>query len=147
MTKPALSLLLALASFSAVGADYGSATVARVLSVYDGDTFRADVLNWQAIAGANIGIRIAGVDTPEIRGRCAKEKALAIQARDLVRDLLRDAQVVELRSIRRGKYFRLVADVYADGQRVADVLLARGLAAPYDGGRKIRDWCAGPSSP
>ena len=121
--------------------EYGSAVVAKIISVYDGDTFRADIANWQAIAGQNIGIRVNGIDTPEIRGKCPQEKELAIQARDVARQVLQDASVVELRHIQRGKYFRLVAVVIADGQNLSDVLIARGLAVPYDGGTKTKDWC------
>jgi micrococcal nuclease len=121
--------------------EYGSAVVAKIISVYDGDTFRADIANWQAIAGQNIGIRVNGIDTPEIRGKCQQEKELAIQARDIARQVLQDASVVELHHIQRGKYFRLVAVVIADGQNLGDVLIARGLAVPYDGGTKTKDWC------
>ena len=62
----------------------------KVLSCYDGDTCRVDLprhLFADDIAyeffGENISVRIGRVQTPDIRGRCKKEKDLAIQARDL----------------------------------------------------------------
>jgi len=55
--------------------------------------------------------------------------------------MLTIAKVVELRNLQRGKYFRIVADVYADGINVGDQLINEGLAVPYDGGRKTKDWC------
>ncbi len=38
--------------------------------------------------------------------------------------------------MQRGKYFRIVADVYVDGNSLADELLQAELAKPYDGGKK-----------
>ena len=54
---------------------------------------------------------------------------------------LRSAKVVELRNLQRGKYFRIVADVYADGVNVGEELVKESLAVVYDGGRKTKDWC------
>jgi micrococcal nuclease len=39
-----------------------------------------------------------------------------------------------------GKYFRLVADVYYDGKKLADILIKNKLAVEYDGGTKAKDW-------
>jgi len=68
-----------------------------------------------AVFGDDINIRVAGVDTPEIRGKCPAEKALAIEARDRVRELLTNAKTIDLLNVERGKYFRLVASVRIDG--------------------------------
>ena len=35
---------------------------------YDGDIITVDSPDWPDIVGDNIGIRIAGIDTPELRG-------------------------------------------------------------------------------
>ena len=43
--------------------------------------------------------------------------------------------------MKRGKYFRIVADVYADGVSLTDKLIKSGYAVPYDGGTKAKDWC------
>lgn len=116
---------------------------ARVLSVYDGDTFTADVAVWPGVT-ARAHIRVAGVDTPEIRGRCPREKRLARAARDRARALLGKAAIVE--NVRRGKYAgRVVARVtLAEGPRkgetLASVLIDEGLGRAYDGGRRA-GWC------
>ena len=57
---------------------------ARVVSVYDGDTLTVDAEPWPGLT-ARTSVRVAGVDTPEIRGECQAEKDLAVQARDFVR--------------------------------------------------------------
>jgi len=41
----------------------------------------------------------------------------------------------------RGKYFRIVARIIADGVDISDLLIERQLAVFYDGGTKVKDWC------
>ena len=41
----------------------------------------------------------------------------------------------------RGKYFRIVADVYVDGENLAEALIDSGMAVKYDGGKKNTSWC------
>lgn len=48
---------------------------------YDGDTITFNLPNLHPIIGNKIAIRVNGVDTPEIRGKCDKEKYDAEQAR------------------------------------------------------------------
>lgn len=109
---------------------------------YDGDTFYVNLPNLPDIFGEEIGIRVKGIDTPEIRTRDICEKAKAYQARDVVKSILSGAKVIHLTNITRGKYFRIVADVDADGQDLVSVLMEKGLAYSYDGGTKPeRNWC------
>jgi len=103
--------------------------------VYDGDTFFINVDQWPAIIGDDIGIRVSGMDTPEISSRCKiqyskdREKSLAIAARDYAEELLTNAKRVELRSMKRGSRFRIVADVYIDGKNMADIMIINFLLA------------------
>lgn len=80
-------LLLLLALFSATAGDrnYGNATVGRIVSVYDGDTFRCDIPKWPAIIGQAIRIRVAGIDTPKIWGTRDRERERERAARVRVR--------------------------------------------------------------
>ena len=84
--------------------------------------------------GEKIGVRLARIDAPEVRTKCDAEKKKGIEARDALVEHLRQAKVIDLREVERGKYFRLVAEVIADGENMSDLLLALGLAWPYDGG-------------
>jgi len=120
---------------------YGSVTISEVTSIYDGDTFRANIPDYPPIIGQHMGIRINGVDTPEMRGKCEQENVLARKAKQYTVTMLRNAKTIELRNMQRGKYFRVVADVYADGQSVGEGLVREGLAVVYDGGKKVKDWC------
>ena len=119
---------------------YGSVTVSKVISVYDGDTFRVNIDSLPPIVGKNIPIRLEGVDTPEINGKCQYEKDLALEARDFVRSKLSNAVEILLNDLQRGKYFRIVAKVYIDGVSLEEELLQNGLAYQYNGGKKS-NWC------
>ena len=123
--------------------DFGSATVSEVTSVYDGDTFRANIVGFPVIVGERMPVRVSGVDTPEIRGKCQVEKDLARKAKQFTVGKLRNAKSIELRNIARGKYFRLVADVILDGKNLALLLIEANLGVPY-GGKTKPDWCKNP---
>ena len=119
---------------------YGTVTVSKVISVYDGDTFRVNIDSLPPIVGKNIPIRVNGVDTPEIRGKCQYEKDLALEARDFVRAKLSNAKEIKLTNLQRGKYFRVVANVLVDGVSLEQELLDNELAYEYSGGKKL-SWC------
>ena len=135
-------LLIVCIGFSSVQAapEYGTAIVSKVISVYDGDTFRVDIDSLPPIVGKNIPIRLNGVDTPEIRGKCQYEKDLAIKARDFVRNKLANAKEIKLNNLQRGKYFRVVANVMVDGVSLEQELLDKEFAYKYTGGKKS-SWC------
>ena len=139
--KIAVVLLVTSFTFSAQAApQYGTVTVSKVISVYDGDTFRVDIASLPPIVGKNIAIRVNGVDTPEIRGKCLYEKNLALKARDFVRGKLANAKEIKLTNLQRGKYFRVIANVVVDGVNLEQELLDNKLAYRYDGGKKL-NWC------
>ena len=58
-----------------------------------------------------------------------------MQAREITEKALLGGTKIELRNAERGKYFRVVAEVWIDGESLADTLKAKGLAKDYDGGR------------
>jgi len=139
--KRLLLLTLSLGVFSVQAApEYATVTVSKVISVYDGDTFRVDIDSLPPIVGKNIPIRLNGVDTPEIQGKCQYEKDLALKARDFVRNKLANAKEIKLTKLQRGKYFRVVADVILDGVSLEKELLENELAYKYSGGKKS-SWC------
>ncbi|KGJ97663.1 thermonuclease family protein [Colwellia psychrerythraea] len=138
-----LAALLAIQSFSisAKNNSYGNATVAEITSIYDGDTFRANIEGFPTIVGEHMSIRINGIDTPELRGKCPKEKAQAKLAKQFTVKHLRGAKRITLKNIKRGKYFRLIADVYVDGLNLAEQLIKYNHATEYHGKTK-KNWCS-----
>ena len=141
LKKISLYFLICVLSLNTYAAKlYGSVTVSKVISVYDGDTFRVNIDSLPPIVGKNIPVRLEGVDTPEINGKCQYEKDLALEARDFVRSKLSNAVEILLNDLQRGKYFRIVAKVYIDGVSLEEELLQNGLAYQYNGGKKS-NWC------
>ena len=71
---------------------------------------------------------------------------MAKEARDLVRGLLNNAQAITLtiddnpKEV-RGRYFRIVGRLIADGVDISYLLIQKNLAVLYDGGTKTKDWC------
>ncbi|WP_417804221.1 thermonuclease family protein [Thalassospira lucentensis] len=110
---------------------------------YDGDTI------YVALPGlpgeiAKMSVRVRGVDTPEIRGKCESEKHLAKQARDYARNRLKSAKSVEFCEPEWGRYGgRVVASVRIDGSPLDVELIDNGLARAYDGKTKRQPWCNG----
>jgi len=131
-----LAFLLVVSSIFASDKTYGNVVVSRIISVYDGDTFKVDIDEWPDIIGSAISVRIYGIDTPELKDKRPQIKKLARKARTVTKYYLTHARRVELRNIRRGKYFRIVAEVYVDGKNLAQILIEQGLAKPYYGGKK-----------
>lgn len=112
-----------------------------VTQVIDGDTLEVRVLVWldQEVVTR---VRIDGIDTPEKRGKCQREKDMAEQARQLTETLLAEPGVT-LHDIQHDKYGgRVRARVLTrSGRDVGEQLIAAGLARPY-GGKARQTWCS-----
>ena len=75
--KKILFIFICLISFTVIKANQSeSYTIEKIISVYDGDTFRADIRGLPDIIGKNIAIRILGIDTPEIKENARKRRLL-----------------------------------------------------------------------
>lgn len=132
-------LVAALMAAPAMAArDYPGPVPADVISVYDGDSFTALAHPWPGL-DVTVRIRVKGVDTPEIRGKCEREKKAARAARNRVRGLVKGG--VLLARISDDKYSRKAARVLLpDGRDLAEILVSEGLGRRYDGGRR-EGWC------
>ncbi len=119
---------------------YGDVLVTEVVSVYDGEIFRVNVDGWPALVGWDMPVRADGFDAPEIQGKCQSEKIAAIRARKLTENALFTARQIELRDIKRDRYFWILADVYVDGKSLKELHLSAGTARPYIGGKR-EGWC------
>ncbi len=115
---------------------YEPVVVSRVVSVYDGDTFHVDIDGWPDIIGKNIGIRVLGIDTQEIKDKDNNKKIKALAAKHLASDVIYCAEKITLKNLKRDKYFRILADVECDGKNLAKIMLDSGLAVEYYGGTK-----------
>lgn len=132
-----ISLFLFFFPFLSLANYFYDVTVERVI---DGDTVVISIPELPEVFGKKISVRLAGIDTPELRAKCAYEKGLANRAKDRVEGIIIKGETISLGDVKRDKYFRLLADVIVDGENVAATLVEEGLAVTYSGGRK-RDWC------
>lgn len=113
---------------------------ADVIRVIDGDTLALRARVWVGL-DITVNARIRGIDAPELRGKCDREKAMAEAARAHLAGIVA-AGTVRLRRVENDKYAgRILADIVTDdGTDLREAMLASGLARPYDGGGRD-PWC------
>jgi len=122
---------------------YDDMVVSKIVSVYDGDTFRANLTSpkgYPDIISKNIGIRLSGIDTPEIKGTSKRLKSIAKKAKEYTEKRLREGNVIILKKVQRGMYFRIIAEVDIDGSILNQELIKKEFAREYDGGSKRGLW-------
>ena len=105
---------------------------AIITKVYDGDTLTAEVDLGFKMWAKKIKLRLIDVNTPEIRSKNPEEKALALKARDRVRELCLGKEVT-ISTHGKGKYGRWLATVYVmDDVDLSNFLIKEGLAEKYE---------------
>lgn len=123
---------------------YPGPILAEVKRVIDGDTLVVDAFIWPNTRASDVSIRIRGIDTPERRGKCSQERALAKQATDIMAQTFAPGQQVYITQVETGKYGgRYIASVRSlAGLDWAAFIQRQGLAAAYEGRGAKQDWCA-----
>lgn len=114
---------------------------ARVLRVVDGDTVVVRARIWLG-QDVETSVRVAGIDTPEKRGKCDSERQAADRAQAFTAQRLEVESWVALHDVIADKYGkRVVARIVTPaGEDIGAALIAQGLARPY-GGRTKQPWC------
>ncbi len=139
----------------------GEVVRARVVDIYDGDTFKAIFFLPMSHCIVKMCFRLAGIDTPELHPRRninpqERERIIARAqgARQRLCTLLTDCpcpstcidttntRIVELHCREFDKYGRVLVDAYIDDTteprtHVNTKMVDEGLAVPYDGGTKV----------
>jgi micrococcal nuclease len=114
---------------------------AEIVRVVDGDTLEMDIDLWPSLRARSM-VRIKGLDTPELRGATACERALAQRASVYLATLAIGAAQVDL--VEPDKFGgRIDARVTARGVDLVSAMLAAGHGRPYDGGKRS-PWCTAP---
>ncbi len=110
---------------------------ATIISVYDGDTVRADIDLGFGVFLQNQKLRLARINAPEVKGD-------SIEAGKVSRDALRKKileKPVELHTYatgrkrkedKKGKWGRVLVDIYYEGVCMNDWLMEEGLAKAYE---------------
>jgi len=114
-----------------------AATVTRVI---DGDTVEVRARIWLG-QDIQIAVRLAGVDAPELRGKCPEERIQAQAAAAHLQSL--EGTQISLTNIQSDKFGgRVLADVFhTEMGALGPSLMKAGLARPYLGGRR-GSWCS-----
>ena len=112
-----------------------------VTGIYDGDTFYIEMPGLPPEL-RRIGVRVRGIDTAEMKGKCQGEKSTAAGAKAFTTRIIKQAgNKVTLQGLKWDKYGgRVDADVYVGGQKLSDMMITRGYARPYMGGKRA-GWC------
>jgi endonuclease YncB( thermonuclease family) len=104
-----------------------------VIDVYDGDTITIAVK--QSHGYYKYKVRLAGIDSPEIRTNNPREKAFAIQSRDFLKSIIL-YKYVTIEEAFYEKYGRLCGTVMLDGKNINEQMITQGFAVRYNGGKK-----------
>ena len=100
---------------------------ASVNRVIDGDTYYL-CIDVGFRAQVTLPIRLRGVDSPEVRG---DQKAAGEAAKAAAEAFLGAASVIVVETYKDAQSFaRWIADVYVDGESLADKMVAAGFAHP-----------------
>lgn len=103
---------------------------AKVIDVYDGDTITV-AFETLGLGVFSHKIRLAEINTPEIRTRDADEKIAGYEARDVLIEKVM-GKIVNLNILKYGKYGRLIGDItMVDGVNISDFMIAGGYAKKY----------------
>jgi len=118
--------------------------VKKVTGVVDGDTIDVEL-----DLGFNISysqrVRLAGIDTPESRTKDKMEKALGLESKQRLKDVLSKAELVVIRTElpdSSEKYGRILGWIFIDGaeKSVNEALVADGYAWGYLGDTKVKNF-------
>ena len=114
---------------------------ARVIRVIDGDTLEVEVRIWFG-QDVTVNVRVLGVDTPEMKGKCPAEIEAAKKAGMFTWGLAPPGGLVQLHSVKPDKYAGRVDAIVelSNGRDLAAALIAAGLARPYAGDKR-QSWC------
>lgn len=129
----ALLAVLLFAAEAAVAMEFCSGRV-RVTCVVDGDTVWID----------GEKIRLADIDAPEVSAPCVEARLVSARAAGRLVELLSAGSYViergdEASGQTRDRFGRTLAVIRLDGVSVGLILVAEGLARPWNGRRE--DWC------
>jgi endonuclease YncB( thermonuclease family) len=107
-----------------------------VIKVYDGDTITiAQKLPYPESPLYRFSVRLAGIDSPEMKGKSTEEKVAAKLSQKALEEIILNKNVT-IKNVKTEKYGRLLADVYYENIHLNKWMLDNNYAIPYNGGTK-----------
>ena len=137
MTLTMIAALIVLAVAAPATAQTVPADIVRVI---DGDTVVVDAHPWPGWT-LRVSVRLAGIDAPEKRSRCAAEAAGAARAEARLVELLARGPLVLVDPVHGRFAGRVVPALRVGVLDLGQVLLDEGLARPYSGRGPRESWC------
>jgi micrococcal nuclease len=118
--------------------------VKKVTKIVDGDTIDVEIDLGFSISYAQ-RVRLAGIDTPESRTTDKAEKALGLEVKKKLGELIANAKTIVIKTElpdSSEKYGRILGWLYLDGAEtsVNEALIAGGYAWGYMGDTKVKDF-------
>jgi endonuclease YncB( thermonuclease family) len=114
---------------------------AKIVDVYDGDTFRAAFYYKDQIIQSSC--RCLGYDSPEMKVSMTNPdrenlKQFACKARDRFKDLVNSSTtgLVKLKFSKNDMYGRPLTEIYIGDKYINKIMIDEGYGKPYDGGHK-----------
>jgi len=103
---------------------------AFVRKVYDADTITVDIDLGFGILFKSQKIRLLRINAPEVRG---SEKESGIKSRDALREKINNKWVkLKTKKDKKGKFGRLLGEIWLEGECINDWLLNESLAEEYN---------------
>lgn len=112
--------------------------IGKVIRIVDGDTL--DIATCVDNKIVKFRVRLAGIDTPEMRSKKGNEKKYALESKKALASLV-DGKIVNLKDVEWGMFGRLVCRVFYNNLDICQFLLDNKYANEYKGKRdKNFDW-------
>lgn len=109
---------------------FGTQYKATVIRCHDADTFSCSISLGLDVYKID-KVRIDGIDAPELNTEAGKVSAKFLQ------QLLDGKEIlIDTNEDRREKYGRLLCKVTFEGKDISDLLIKKGLAKEYHGGKR-----------
>lgn len=120
--------------------------VKEVTGVVDGDTIDV-IIDLGFDISFTSRVRLAGIDTPESRTKDKMEKALGLEAKEYLKQQIKNAKTVTIKTEKMDsseKYGRILGWVYLDESETSinNEMIENGYAWGYLGDTKVKDFNA-----
>ncbi|MBT4260019.1 MAG: thermonuclease family protein, partial [Nitrospina sp.] len=71
--------------------------------------------------------------------KCKRESQLAAKAKKFTEKALKNAELIDLTNMKRGKFFKIIADILVNDEDFAGRLVEKGYAVKIK--KKTHNWC------
>jgi len=106
-----------------------------ILNIVDGDTVDV-MLDLGFKIYYEMRLRLAGIDTPELRSSDPKERTRARLVKEFVESRLSNTDNIVVETFKAGKFGRYLAEFFVNGESLNEELVKEGYAKRYHGGKR-----------